>query len=525
MQKNRAVIYARFSSHNQRSESIEIQVDNSRAFCEREGLQVVEEYCDYAQTGRNTDREQFQRMMTDAALGKFDFVVIYKVTRIMRNRDEMAYARIILRRCGVEILYAGEDISSGSSGVLQLGMLEVLAEWESAVDSERIKDGINKNAERCLASGQRLYGWDVVDDHFVINEHQAGILRKMKNMLIAGNTISEISRSFPGETGGRGAPFNPSRVRKLLKRPQNAGVYKFAGHEQIDGMPAIWSASEQELIDTILDNENRPRKNVGDGKSYPLSGRITCTTCGAVMRGTSGTSKTGKTYRYYRCPKCHRSIRKELIEDLVYDMTLKAVGEKSARERIASAMRASGELEAKTENETTRIKNEIKRIDDSFSRIWDAIEEGFAPPGGKDRIEQLKRRKAELELRLKEEKQNEAQPLTMEAILDWLDHAAEEMTEDIALGTFVNCVEVDRAEGKIYVYYAFDKHGNGFSPSLATEKEKSEHLRDVRCSPSYPVVELKPKPKNTGRVTAPEVFLHKVAIKASKDWFVAISTY
>ena len=154
-------------------------------------------------------------------------------------------------------------------------------------------------------------------------------------------------------------------------------------------------------------------------------------------------------------------------------------------------MRASGELEAKTENETTRIKKEIKRIDDSFSRIWDAIEEGFAPPGGKDRIEQLKRRKAELELRLREEKQNEAQPLTMEAILDWLDHAAEEMTEDIALGTFVNCVEVDRAEGKIYVYYAFDKHGNGFSPSLATEKEKSEHLRDVRCSPSYPVVETK----------------------------------
>ena len=39
------------------------------------------------------------------------------------------------------------------------------------------------------------------------------------------------------------------------------------------------------------------------------------------------------------------------------------------------------------------------------------------------------------------------------------------------------------------------------------------------------MVELKPKPKNTGRVTAPEVFLHKVAIKASKDWFVAISTY
>lgn len=78
MVKNRAAIYARFSSHNQRSESIEIQVENSRAYCEREGLQVVREYCDYAQTGRNVNRAEFQRMMNDAKLGLFDFVVIYK---------------------------------------------------------------------------------------------------------------------------------------------------------------------------------------------------------------------------------------------------------------------------------------------------------------------------------------------------------------------------------------------------------------------------------------------------------------
>ena len=96
MVKNRAAIYARFSSHNQRSESIEIQVENSRAYCEREGLQVVREYCDYAQTGRNIDRAEFQRMMSDARHGLFDYVVIYKVTRIMRNRDEMSLARIML---------------------------------------------------------------------------------------------------------------------------------------------------------------------------------------------------------------------------------------------------------------------------------------------------------------------------------------------------------------------------------------------------------------------------------------------
>ncbi len=163
MARDRAAVYARFSSHNQRSESIEIQLDKSRAYCRENGLKVVREYCDYAQTGRDTNRAQFQAMMADARRGLFDFVVIYKVTRIMRNRDEMAMARIMLRKCRVDILYAGEDIAEGSSGVLQLGMLEVLAEYESALDSERIRDGIMKNAERCMANGHAMFGWDFVD--------------------------------------------------------------------------------------------------------------------------------------------------------------------------------------------------------------------------------------------------------------------------------------------------------------------------------------------------------------------------
>lgn len=107
----RAAIYARFSSHNQRSESIDIQVEKSREYCNEHGLDVVRVYSDYAQTGRDVQRVEFQRMMKDAKLGIFDYVVIYKVTRIMRNRDEMALARIRLRKAGVEILYAGESLA------------------------------------------------------------------------------------------------------------------------------------------------------------------------------------------------------------------------------------------------------------------------------------------------------------------------------------------------------------------------------------------------------------------------------
>ena len=92
----RAAIYARFSSHNQRSESIDIQVEKSREYSAENGLDVVRVYSDYAQTGRDVQRVEFQRMMADAKLGLFDYVVIYKVTRIMRTR-ESGYARQALK--------------------------------------------------------------------------------------------------------------------------------------------------------------------------------------------------------------------------------------------------------------------------------------------------------------------------------------------------------------------------------------------------------------------------------------------
>lgn len=211
----RAAIYARFSSHNQRGESIEIQVEKSRAYCAENDLRVVATYCDFAQTGTNTDRAEFQRMMADAKRGLFDFVVIYKVTRIMRNRDEMAMARIMLRRCRVEILYAGEDISDGSAGVLQLGMLEVLAEYESALDGERIRDGIQKNAERCMANGCVRYGWDIVDGRYVVNEEEAAAIRLGVRMVLSGKSVADVVRAWEPYRTKRGGKW---RIDALTQR-------------------------------------------------------------------------------------------------------------------------------------------------------------------------------------------------------------------------------------------------------------------------------------------------------------------
>ena len=479
MAKDRAAIYARFSSHNQRSESIEIQVENSRAYCEEEGLRVVREYCDYARTGRNTNRAEFQQMMSDAKHGLFDFVVIYKVPRIMRNRDEMALARIMLRKVGVEILYAGENIASGSSGVLQLGMLEVLAEWESALDSERIRDGIQKNAARCMANGQALYGWDIVDGKYEVNEREAEVLRKMKNMLFAGSSVADIVRAMKGERSRQGKPFNQDKITKLLRRVQNGGTYSYAGHIIEDGMPGLWPRVDQDMIESILNDRHRPRRRINTAKEFPLSGKLYCSRCGEPMPGTSGTSDNSKTYYYYRCRKCRRAVRRDLLEDAVVDMTIESVKEPGVRARIARGMAEFEREQVRVDPKSYRLRKEIARIDSSFERIWHAIEEGIAPPGGKDRVDELKRRKTELEAELRIAERSEAFNPGTDELLLWLDDLSTEQTPLEIMQNFVRAVEIDGNE--VLVYFTFDHHGDGFKPTSKTG-EHSCARRNVRLN-------------------------------------------
>jgi site-specific DNA recombinase len=77
----RAVIYARYSSDNQRDESIDAQVRLCKEHIRREGYILTKIYADEAVTGTTDDRAQFQQMMSDAKEGMFDAVVVDAVDR------------------------------------------------------------------------------------------------------------------------------------------------------------------------------------------------------------------------------------------------------------------------------------------------------------------------------------------------------------------------------------------------------------------------------------------------------------
>ena len=97
-----AVIYARYSSDNQREESIEGQLRECKAFAEKNDSQIIGTYIDRALSARTDNRPDFQRMIKDSEKGLFDTVIVWKLDRFARNRYDSAHYKSILRKNGLK---------------------------------------------------------------------------------------------------------------------------------------------------------------------------------------------------------------------------------------------------------------------------------------------------------------------------------------------------------------------------------------------------------------------------------------
>ena len=81
----RAVSYSRFSSNNQRTESIDAQQRAIYKYIAENKYTPVGDYVDEALTGTNIQRPGFQRMLEDAQKGMFDVVIVHKLDRFSRD--------------------------------------------------------------------------------------------------------------------------------------------------------------------------------------------------------------------------------------------------------------------------------------------------------------------------------------------------------------------------------------------------------------------------------------------------------
>ena len=144
----KAVIYARFSSSSQTEQSIEGQLTVCYAYAERNGYMVVGEYIDRAISGRSDERPDFQRMISDARSGGFQYVLVYKLDRFSRNRYDSAIYKVQLKKCGVKVISCMENIGDNPESILLEALLEASAEYYSIDLAQKVKRGLTETAKK-----------------------------------------------------------------------------------------------------------------------------------------------------------------------------------------------------------------------------------------------------------------------------------------------------------------------------------------------------------------------------------------
>ena len=124
-----AVIYARYSSNNQREESIEGQIRECTAYAEKNGITVIKHYIDRAFSAKTDNRPEFQQMIKDSEKRLFDIVLVWKLDRFARNRYDSAHYEYQLERNHVKLVSATEPISDSPAGIMVKSMLTGMAEY------------------------------------------------------------------------------------------------------------------------------------------------------------------------------------------------------------------------------------------------------------------------------------------------------------------------------------------------------------------------------------------------------------
>ena len=148
-----AVIYARYSSSNQREESIDAQVRECKKYAKQNGLNILRIYIDKAQSGTNDKREDFQRMIKDSDKKDFNTLLIWKQDRFARNRYDSIFYKHILKQNGIKVVSITEPISDDPTSVITEGILESFAEFYSKSLSENTKRGKKENALKKQSNG------------------------------------------------------------------------------------------------------------------------------------------------------------------------------------------------------------------------------------------------------------------------------------------------------------------------------------------------------------------------------------
>lgn len=429
-----AAIYARFSSDNQREESIDAQIRAIEDYAKKNNISIVRIYADRAKSATSDKRPEFQQMIQDSALGIFNAVIVHKLDRFSRDRYDSASYKRKLKKNGIRLISVTENLDGSPESVILESLLEGMAEYYSKNLAREVMKGMKETALQCKHTGGKPpLGYDVgPDKRYIINEDEAVIIKKIFEMYLAGYGYGAII-SHLNSNGYRtkiGNPFGKNSLHDILANEKYSGTYTYNRSASKDafgirnnhqdkekdqiiripgGMPAIISEETFSKAQAKMKQNKHKAGSYKAKENYLLSGLIFCGECGHAMQGNSRLCGRNKTrYVTYRCGNKDRTktcnnkeISKEYIEAFVLsELEKKLLNDKAIPYLVKKLNEHLIEKDESKVTELAHLKAVLADTDKQIENIVSAISQGFVQDSFRDKMTELEEEKIQLQVKI-----------------------------------------------------------------------------------------------------------------------------
>ncbi len=416
----RAGGYCRTSGEGQRDNtSIPNQKEAIEATCEANGWKLVRHYVDECKSGATTEgRDDFNRMLKDAANGQLDIIVPYDAKRFARDGvDIVNTAKTLKAAFGVSVVDSkGQFDNRDHRNALRNFVEAGVSEHERLTIMERMVGGRIKKAKMGLpwsayppfgrafrSTGKNTGEWYVTD--------QGKAMEALLRDYLKGGSLRELVPQY-GFT-------SVNHVQHLIHSAQLAARPYVATFDcpdigivglrvEVPAVPPVISAEMfKRVLDRLLHNRTWNRQHL---RRYVLGGFIRCAHCGYTLSANSAVTTSGsRRILYYRhrsgtgdggkgCP--FRSIPADAVEGPVLDYLYRWFVDQPAFDlAVRLALPSSQERESR-EDDLRQAEAELAKVTKQIANLVKAIADGADATLLIDTQAELKSRKEGLLSRL-----------------------------------------------------------------------------------------------------------------------------
>lgn len=336
MKKLVAVDYDRVSSDEQAREgfSLDVQHEKNVAYIHAQDWEYGGAYIDPGKSGKNLNRPDMIRLLSDVKRGVINIIVVHKLDRLTRNIGDLHNLLTLFDKHEVKLVSITENIDTSSAmGRMFVYMLGIFAQWFRENLSEEVYKGSIKRAELGLRNtGTAPYGYSVLPDmSLVINESEARVVRQIFEWCVQGYGKFKIASLLNSEgidgdpipSPKKGSVWRDAVLHTLLTNPTYKGAVHWKKKDEPEEMRIIVEGKHEPIVPLELFDEvqtivkRKKEKSMSrSGYDFPFTTILKCAECGRAHSGQQRKDK-GRYYRYYICrgkkfKECDASVISEI---------------------------------------------------------------------------------------------------------------------------------------------------------------------------------------------------------------------